>query len=84
MSDELLYKLLIEVEEGSSIDVVEEELESVLMDLYDCNTIEHILVKNKTKPIDDDLGEILSAIDEPSSKEIRLSIELAQSVMEKE
>lgn len=74
MSDKLLYKLQITVEEGAKIEDVENKLENLLFDLYDIDSVEEILVKDKTPPIDDDVQEIIDVIESINSSEIKFAM----------
>lgn len=74
MTDELLYKLRVSVEDGSSIPEIEDKLKDLLMDLYDVDTVEGILVKDRTPPIDEDIDKMLDVIDDLDTEEIKSAI----------
>lgn len=80
MSDKLQYKLEITVSERARIEAIEELLEDSLLGLYDNEDVEAILVKDKTRPIDDDMDGILSVIDSLDSSEIRTAIESVEAL----
>ncbi len=74
MTDELLYKLRVSVEDGSSIPDIEDALKDLLMDLYDIDTVEGILVKDRTPPIDEDVDKMIDVIDDLDTEEIKSAI----------
>lgn len=74
MTDELLYKLRVSVEDGSSIPDIEDTLKDLLMDLYDIDTVEGILVKDRTPPIDEDVDKMIDVIDDLDTEEIKSAI----------
>lgn len=73
--DELLYELSITVERGSNINEIESALQDLLLDLYDIDSVEEILVKDRTPPIDEDVNEIIDLIDNIDSFDIKAAIE---------
>lgn len=75
MSDDLLYKLHIAIENGADIDDIESRLQELLTELYREDQVESVTVSNKTPPIDEDMEELLEVIDNVENDNIRQSIE---------
>lgn len=76
MSDDLLYKMTIQVESGAEIDEVEEKLKDCLRSLYDVDTIEAIIVNDQTPPMDEDLEKLLENVEAIRSTDIERAIEI--------
>lgn len=82
MTDELLYDLEISIDDGANIEKVEEALRLALLDLYDIETVDSILVRDRTPPLDEDMDELLSVIDRIDDAQIRRSIDLVKELSE--
>lgn len=80
MSDDLLYKMTIKVESGAEIDEVEEKLKDRLRSLYDIDTIEAIIVKDQTPPMDEDLEKLLENVEAVRSADIERAIEIVSKM----
>jgi len=80
MTDELLYKLHISIENGSDVDEIESRLKELLTKLYESDNIEEVKVSNKTPPLDEDMEELLSVIDGLENDDIRQSIEFVRAL----
>lgn len=76
MSDELTYKLSVTVERGAEIDDIENKLESLMKKLYDTDSVEGVTVVDKSPPIDEDMDELLSVIDDLENQDIMQAIDL--------
>lgn len=76
MTDDLLYKVRISVEDGADISEIEDSLQNLLMDLYNNDNIEEIMVRDKTPPIDEDVDEMIDVIDRLESSDVQKAMEL--------
>lgn len=82
MSDKLQYNLSISIKKGSDISEVEDELEDLLIELYQNDNITEITVSDRTPPIDEDMDELLRVIDDIENSDIRQSIEFVRALGE--
>jgi hypothetical protein len=80
MSDELLYKLKITVADGSDISEIEDSLKNLLMDLYNADSVEGILVKDRTPPIDEDIDAMLDVIDDLETENLLSAIKFVEKL----